>query len=360
MNYFHSLIDLVPLLEAIALSIIFGCVSNYIIFKIIRKYYHPLVSTPATVILSALKRALYFIFPLFYFIFFSEIYNFTETSDYTEAVVKIVISIAFILTAIKFLDYIDVWLDRKKKTVKDSSHIGMLVTRVYLIKKILRAIIVLLGIALILLNFPDLQEFGKGVLVSAGIAGGIIAFASNKIFTNLFSGLEVIFNKPIQVGDVVKLEGESGTIEKITLNQIHFRTWDLRLIIYPLTYFIDNSFQNLSHVPEGLKGVVFIYTDYRLNIEDLRRVQTDILKASPLWNQKTNILQVLELNSNNVQLRAVVSAKNIDDLWNLQCYLREKMILYIQKTNQEILPTQKIQVNILDKISTRDSVSSLT
>jgi len=353
MGYSSSILIYIHLIEAASLSLSFGLLSNYLFFKLIDKYRNPSITSPLAVIFSALKRALYFIFPLLYFIFFSEFFNFYEASDYTEIIVKITACITFTLISIKFLDYMDIWLEHKKNSVTDTSHISMLITRVYLIKKILKSLLILLGVALILLNFPDLKEFGKGMLISAGVAGGILAFASNKIFSNLFSGIEVIFNKPLQIGDLIKVKDELGNIEKITLNQIHLRTWDLRLIIFPLTYFIENSFQNLSHVEKGLKGTVFFYLDYNLNLENLRKVQTSILSKSPLWDKKTNILQITDLNS-HVQLRSLISANNAGDLWNLQCYLREEMISYIQKNNGEILPKERIQyisINTAEKIS---------
>ena len=74
-----------------------------------------------------------------------------------------------------------------------------------------------------------------------------------------------------------------------------------------------------------------------------------MLKGSSLWDGKTNSLQVVEVTENNIQLRAVVSARNLGELWNLRCEIREKLIRYIQQTSPTDLPKNRVQFNPLTK-----------
>ncbi len=332
------------LVEALVPALILGLLSNYVLYKVVKKYYRSAYITPLKVVISAFIRAFYFIFPLIYFSFFAWLFNLPQTAHFVEISIKILITLALSLSAIKLLDYIDIWLERKKNSSITSPNLGIFVTRAYLLKKILTIIIILLALALVLLNFPVVKEIGKGILISAGVIGGIMAFAAQKIFVNIFTGLDFILNRPIKVGDLINIGPELGNIEKITLNQIHLRTWDLRLIIYPLSYFMENSFQNLSHAEYGLRGVVIFYTDYNIDVEKLRDYLSDILRASPLWDEKTRTLEMIEATENTVQLRAVVSARNSADLWNLRCRVREEMIKFIQKNSPEILPKGRVQL----------------
>ncbi len=330
------------LIEACVASLILGLFSNYVLHRVIKKYYISKNITPSRIVLSAFMRFLYIILPLMFFSFFASLMNLTTTFYIVEISVKILITVACCLAAIKILDYIDIWLERKRNS--QGLNYGMLITRAYLIKNILTAIIIFITISLILLNFSVVKEIGKAILISAGVIGGILAFAAQKIFTNFFSGLDFILNKPISIGDNIKIESETGTVEKITLNQIHLRTWDLRLIIYPLSYFNEKPFQNLSRDEFGFKGIVVLLIDYAANIDNIRQALTAILQKSFLWDKKSNTLQVVEVNENNIQLRIVVSAKNIGDLWNLQCEVREKLIKHIQQTNPEALPKKYIRL----------------
>ncbi len=332
------------LIEAALVSLGLGLFSTYFLHKIIKKYYSTHVINPTTIIISALQRASYFILPLIYFAFFASWMNLTTTFYVIEILVKILITLAFCLAAFKLLDYIDVWVARRKNSQFRGLNHGALITRAYLLKKILAGIILLLTISLILLNFPAVKEVGKGILISAGVIGGILAFAAQKIFSNFFSGLDFILNKPISIGDVITMDSETGNIEKITLNQIHLRTWDLRLIIYPLSYFNEHPFQNLSHDEFGLKGTVYFFTDYNVNVENIRQALAEILDKSTFWNKSVHSLQVVDVSENNMKLRAVVGADNAADLWNLQCEVREKLIKYIQQTTPAILPKKNIRL----------------
>lgn len=343
MNIFNLVNRHLFFVELCLISLFLGVVSNYALHKLIKKYYVFANATPTSVIISALQRAFYVILPLIYFSFLASFFNFTAMSAILEILIKILLSIAFCIAAIKLLDYINIWLERKKNSQIQVLNYGALTTRAYILKKVLATVIVFITISLILLNFPAVKEVGKGILISAGVLGGMLAFAAQKVFTNLFSGLDFIFNKPINVGDLITIDSELGNIEKITLNQIHLRSWDSRLIIYPLAYFNEKPFQNLSHNEFGFKGGVIFYTDFSVNIETIRQVLTGILAKSNLWDNQTNSLQVIDMEENCMQIRAVVGAKNNGDLWNLRCEVREKIIQYLQKASPASFPKKNIR-----------------
>lgn len=341
-NIINVIKEYLFLIEACFGSLVLGLISNYFLHQLIKKFYFSSNLTPAGVVVAAFKRFLYFILPLLYFSFFASILHLTTTFYVIEVSIKILFTVACCLAASKFLDYIDIWLERRKNI--HGFNYRALITRAYLLKKILNTVIIFITLSLILLNFPAVKEIGKGILISAGVIGGMLAFAAQKVFSNFFAGLDFILNKPINVGDIIRFESETGNIEKITLNQIHLRTWDLRLIIYPLSYFNEKPFQNLSYNDMGFKGAVLLLTDYSINLEDIRKTLKIILEKSNFWDKTTNTLQVVEMNENNIQLRVLVGAKNIGDLWNLQCEVRENLIKYIQQTTPGALPKKYIKV----------------
>ncbi|MEO8043677.1 MAG: mechanosensitive ion channel domain-containing protein [Spartobacteria bacterium] len=55
---------------------------------------------------------------------------------------------------------------------------------------------------------------------------------------------------------MVFVEGEFGRIEDITLTFVAVRTWDLRRLIVPITYFIEKPFQNWSRHSDEILGTV--------------------------------------------------------------------------------------------------------
>ncbi|HNW24860.1 MAG TPA: mechanosensitive ion channel, partial [Candidatus Cloacimonas sp.] len=73
-------------------------------------------------------------------------------------------------------------------------------------------------VAILILLITLLNEFGfrlSAILGAAGIFGVAIGFASQTSFSNIISGIFLISEKPFQVGDVVQVSSNIGTIESI-------------------------------------------------------------------------------------------------------------------------------------------------
>lgn len=65
-----------------------------------------------------------------------------------------------------------------------------------------------------------LQFFGinlAGTLLSVGIVGIAVSLAAKDIISNLFSGITLILDKSIKVGDTIEVKGEKGIVERISL-----------------------------------------------------------------------------------------------------------------------------------------------
>ena len=106
------------------------------------------------------------------------------------------------------------------------------------------------------------------------------------------------------------MENEWGWIEEITLTYVVVRIWDKRRLIVPSTQVIEKPFQNWTRSSSDILGTVFLHTDYRMPVEELRAELTRILENTPLWDGKVNVLQVTNLTDKTMELRALVSAKN--------------------------------------------------
>ncbi len=69
-----------------------------------------------------------------------------------------------------------------------------------------------------------------------------------------------------------------------------------------------------------------------------------MLENSPLWDRKVNVLQVTDSKENNIELRALMSAKDSPTAWDLRVYIREKLIEFLQKNYPESLPKKRIRI----------------
>jgi small-conductance mechanosensitive channel len=231
----------------------------------------------------------------------------------------------------------------------DNLHERKIRTQFQYIRYILTFIIIFVGIAFILYQFDSLRTIGTWILASAGVIGIIIAFAANQTLGNFLAGLQIAFTQPFRIDDVVIVEGEWGRIEEITFTYVVVRIWDQRRLVLPISYFINNPFQNWTRTTADIWGTVNLYVDYSVPIEKIREELKRIVSSSDLWDGKVAVLQVTDTSEKTITLRALVSARNASDAWSLRCFVREKLISFLQEEYPDSLPRLRIEEKVSKK-----------
>lgn len=202
-------------------------------------------------------------------------------------------------------------------------------------------IVITIGALLWTFNDPRIWHYGSGLLASAGVASLILAAAAKSTASNVLAGLQIALTEPIRIDDVVVVQGEWGRIEEITTSYVVIRIWDLRRLIVPLTYFIENSFQNWTRESSDIMGTAFLYVDYSIPVEELRGQLDAIVHPSPLWNGQVCGLQVTNLTERSMELRCLVSSRNSSENFDLRCEVREKMTAWIRDHYPDAFPTTR-------------------
>ncbi len=142
----------------------------------------------------------------------------------------------------------------------------------------------------------------------------------------------------------VPFGGEYGWIEEILTTHVVVRTWDLRRLIVPLSYFIENVFQNWTRNTSDLLAYVYIYTDYTVSVEELRQEFRSILESTPLCDKKVCVLLVSDATEQTMHIRALASASDSSKAWDLRCLVREKLIKFQQEKYPNSLPKARAEV----------------
>jgi small-conductance mechanosensitive channel len=216
-------------------------------------------------------------------------------------------------------------------------------TQFQLFRRMLIAFVVIIDIGALLWTFndPRIWHYGSGLLASAGVASLILATAAKSTAANFFAGLQIALTEPIRIDDVVVVQGEWGRIEEINSAYVVIKIWDLRRLIVPLSYFIENSFQNWTRESADILGTAFLYVDYAIPVEDLRQQLNSIVRASPLWDQRVCGLQVTNLTDRSMELRCLMSSRNSSESFDLRCLVREQMTAWIQQNHPSTFPTTR-------------------
>jgi small-conductance mechanosensitive channel len=237
----------------------------------------------------------------------------------------------------------DFLLRRYDLSVENNIRARRVHTQFQLFRRILITFVVIVDIGALLWTFndPRIWHYGSGLLASAGIASLILATAAKSTASNLFAGLQIAFTEPIRIDDVVVVQGEWGRVEEINSAYVIVKIWDLRRLVVPLNYFIENSFQNWTRQSSDILGTAFLYVDYSVSVEDLRKQLEEIVHASPLWDNRVCGLQVTNLTDRSMELRCLVSSRNSSENFDLHCLVRERMTAWIQQNYPDAFPTTR-------------------
>jgi small-conductance mechanosensitive channel len=276
---------------------------------------------------------------------------------------SILLIVSLSWAAIAFIRIVkQIFLENYDVSKEDNLRSRKFQTQFNILERILVFLIVLISIGLILMLFDEVKRIGVSLFASAGIAGVIIGLAAQRVIGAVLAGIQIAITQPIRLDDVVIIEGEWGRIEEITLTYVVVNIWDKRRLVVPSTYFFEKPFQNWTRTTSEITGSVFIYTDYHVSFDALRKELTRLLKSTPLWDGKVNVLQVTDAKERSIEIRALVSAKDSGTAWDLRVFIREKLIEFLQKNYPESLPKTRVFIEghgkILKDGGSKDDVSN--
>ncbi len=212
----------------------------------------------------------------------------------------------------------------------DSARIRRIHTQVTMLRRVASVVIAFLAASLVLLQFEVVRTVGMSLLASAGIVGIVVGVAAQRSLAALFAGIQLSITQPIRMGDRVVVDNEIGTIEEINLTYVVMKLWDERRMVVPVTRFLETPFQNWTKVTNEILGTVFVHADYTLPVDEARRAFDAILESLPAWDRRSKSLYVTDANGRTVELRALVSARNADDLFALRCAVRERLVAFLR------------------------------
>jgi small-conductance mechanosensitive channel len=103
-----------------------------------------------------------------------------------------------------------------------------------------------------------------------------LGFGLQNIFNNFISGIILVFERPIQVGDAIEINGIWGTVKRIDFRSTVIQTYDNAALIIPNSEFISNLVTNWTHKDVRLRRNINVGVAYGSDIELVRRTLLEI------------------------------------------------------------------------------------
>lgn len=148
------------------------------------------------------------------------------------------------------------------------------------------SLITLIGYAgLIVALFASISSIGFDLSNLALIAGALsvgIGFGLQSIVNNFVSGLILLFERPIKVGDWIVTASGEGTVQKISVRSTEIETFDRSSIIVPNSELISSTVTNWTHRNKIGRVTVPVGVAYGSDVEKVKEILLKCANDHPL------------------------------------------------------------------------------
>lgn len=161
-------------------------------------------------------------------------------------------------------------------------------------------IVMLVVLALVALSTAGVPT--ASLLAVFGAVGLAVSLAVKDSLANLAGGVLLLISKPFVVGDVVEVEGVTGTVKSISILYTYINTFDNRLILIPNGQVSSEKILNNSAEANRRLDLVFDIS-YSDDMEKAKSLIREIVMAHPLaLKEPEPLIRTGELADNSVRI----------------------------------------------------------
>ena len=187
-----------------------------------------------------------------------------ETSDWITAGV-------YVLGALVIAEIVDRALSRRGQKLTVAVAGGELspvaTTRLRLVRRLIFATIIVIGIGLAAAQFPSIRTLATGILASSAVLGLVVGFAARQTLANAIAGILLAITQPIRIGDLVTFEDQTGEVEDVKLTYTYIRLDDGRRLIVPNERLAQSSVVNHTILDPRVQAEVSIWLPADADLE---------------------------------------------------------------------------------------------
>jgi small-conductance mechanosensitive channel len=148
-------------------------------------------------------------------------------------------------------------------------------TRLRLVRRLIFATIVVLGLGLALAQFDSIKRIATGVLASSAVLGLVVGFAARQTLANAIAGILIAITQPIRIGDLVTFQEETGEVEDIRLTYTYLRLDDGRRFVIPNEQLAQSPVFNHTVVDPRVQVAVDVWLPHGADVERALELLTE-------------------------------------------------------------------------------------
>jgi len=143
----------------------------------------------------------------------------------------------------------------------------------YTLSRVTQYVVVVLGL---LISFQFVGIDLTSLAVIFGLLSVGIGFGLQNITSNFISGLIIMFERPISVGDRVDVAGIEGDVTEISIRSTKIRTMNNTSIIVPNSQFVENNVINFSHGDPTFRLDINVGVSYSSDLDKVLQALNEV------------------------------------------------------------------------------------
>jgi MscS family membrane protein len=265
------------------------------------------------------------------------------TTGYISTIEKLIYTIIILLVTLMvariFSVLIDSWGTKFTKITKsdlDDQLLG-------LTHKFSKIVVFIVGILVIF----DYWGIAIGpFLASLGIAGLAIAFALQNTLANVFGGISLIIDKTIRIGDVIEVDGTTGTVIDIGMRSTRIKSFDGNSVIIPNGKLVDSKVQNRVQPNRKERAVISFGVEYGVNIKRVKKiVLKEINKIEGVLDDPEPSVKFIEMGDSALIFKAYFWMKSYSETFTAKDKANELIYNALNKAKINI-PYPQMDVHL--------------
>ncbi|RNL50615.1 mechanosensitive ion channel family protein [Pedobacter jejuensis] len=184
------------------------------------------------------------------------------------------------------------------------------------------------------------------LITGLGIGGIAIALAAKESLENLIGSFTIFLDKPFVVGDLVKVDGVEGTVEKVGFRSTLIRTTEKTMATIPNKGMIDGVLENMSL--RNFRRVKFSFgITYETNAETIKKI-VDEIRMYIYQHQDTSddgnaYFEGFGDSSLNIEVIYFVSLTAYNDFLSIKQEINFKIMEIVMRNKSDFAyPTQRL------------------
>ncbi|MFN1548387.1 mechanosensitive ion channel domain-containing protein [Vibrio natriegens] len=216
----------------------------------------------------------------------------------------------------------------------------------YTITTLLRYVILMLGITIAFTTIGVEWERLQWLIAAIGVGLG---FGLQEIFANFISGLILLFERPIRIGDTVTINELSGTVSKIQTRSTTIIDWDNKEIVVPNKVFITDKLINWSLTDSVTRVVIPVGVAYGSDIDLVEDLLYRAVADTPLvLSVPAPQVYFLKFGDSSLEFELRLYINSIDDRLPT-LHLVNKKINQLFKENEVEISYPQLDLHIKEK-----------